>query len=45
MPIAIIIKIYTGRMSKKPIIEDLVSVVDRPSKKAVAKPSPSIVVS
>ena len=32
-------------MSKKPIIEDLVSVVDRPNKKAVAKPSPSIVVS
>ena len=31
-------------MSKKPIIEDLVSVVDKPNKKAVAKPSPIIVV-
>ena len=31
-------------MSQKPIIEDLVSVVDKPNKKAVAKPSPNIVV-
>ena len=31
-------------MSKKPIIDDLVNVVDSPNKKAVAKASPSIVV-
>ena len=31
-------------MSKKPIIEDLVSVVAKPTKKAVAKESPIIVV-
>ena len=44
MPIAITINMYTGSISKKPIIDDLVSVVARPNKNAVAKPRPSNVV-
>ena len=44
MKIAITINIKTGKISKKPIIEDLVSVVAKPAKKAVAKETPIIVV-
>ena len=44
MNIAITISIKTGKISKKPIMEDLVSVVAKPTKKAVAKKSPIIVV-
>ena len=44
MNMAITISIKTGKISKKPIIEDLVSVVAKPTKKAVAKESPIIVV-
>ena len=39
MNIAITINIKTGKISKKPIMEDLVSVVAKPTKKAVAKES------
>ena len=44
MPIATIINIYTGNISKNPIIDDLVSVVAKPTKKAVARKSPIIIV-
>ena len=44
MSIAITISIKTGKISKKPIMEDLVSVVAKPTKKAVAKKRPIIVV-
>ena len=44
MKIAITISIKTGKISKKPIMEDLVSVVAKPTKKAVAKERPIIVV-
>ena len=40
---AIAISMKTGNISKKPIMEDLVSVVARPTKKAVAKERPIIV--
>ena len=42
--IAIPIKINTGNTSQKPIIEDLVNVVARPIKNAVASNDPSNVV-
>ena len=38
------IKIYTGKTSKKPIIDDLVKVVARPIKKAEASKDPKNVV-
>ena len=38
------IKIYTGKTSKKPIIIDLVKVVAKPIKKAIAKLHPNNVV-
>ena len=44
MKIAIAINILTGNTSKKPIIVDLVSVVAKPTKKAIAIPHPTIVV-
>ena len=44
MKIAIAIKIYTGNTSKKPIIEDLVNVVARPTKKDAASNDPKKVV-
>ena len=44
MKIAIAIKIYTGNTSKKPIIDDLVSVNARPTKKAMASKDPRNVV-
>ena len=44
MPIAMIINMYTGSISKKPIIDDLVSVVANPIKKDAAKAKPIIVV-
>ena len=44
MKIAIPIKMYTGSTSKKPIIEDLVKVVARPTKKAIASKEPKKVV-
>ena len=44
MPIAIAIKIKTGKTSKKPIIEDLCNVVAKPTRKAMARLTPKIVV-
>ncbi len=44
MKIAIPIRMYTGNTSKKPIIEDLVKVVARPTKKAIARNEPKNVV-
>ncbi len=44
MKIAIAINIYTGKTSKKPIIVDLVNVVAKPTKKAVASKVPRNVV-
>ena len=38
------IKIYTGKTSKKPIMDDLVNVVARPTKKAMASKEPKNVV-
>ena len=38
------IKTYTGNTSKKPIIGDLVKVVARPTKKAMANKEPKKVV-
>ena len=40
MPIAIAIKIKTGKTSKKPIMEDLCNVVAKPTRKAIARPTP-----
>ena len=40
MEIAIIINIYTGRTSKKPINIDLVKVVAKPTRKKIAKERP-----
>ena len=44
MKIAIPIRMYTGNTSKKLIIEDLVKVVARPTKKAIASKEPKNVV-
>ena len=44
MKIAIPISIYTGNTSKKPIIVDLVNVVAKPIKKAMASKEPKNVV-
>ena len=44
MPIAIAIKIKTGKTSKKPIMEDLCNVVAKPTRKAIARPTPKVVV-
>ena len=44
MKIAIPISIYTGNISKKPIIVDLVNVVAKPIKKAMASKEPKSVV-
>jgi|TARA_A200000113_G_scaffold96581_1_gene86388 hypothetical protein len=44
MEIAIIINIYTGRTSKKPINIDLVKVVAKPTRKKIAKERPITVV-
>ena len=44
MKIAIAIKMYTGNTSKKPIIEDRVSVVAKPIKNDAASIEPSNVV-
>ena len=44
MKIAIAIKINTGNTSKKPIIEDLVKVVARPTRKDMASIEPNNVV-
>ena len=44
MKIAIPISIYTGNTSKKPIIDDLVNVVAKPIKKALASKEPKNVV-
>ena len=44
MPIAIAIKIKTGKTSKKPIMDDRVSVVANPIKKEPASKDPSNVV-
>ena len=41
---AIPIKMYTGKTSKKPIIIDLVKVVANPIKKKIAKDNPIMVV-
>lgn len=41
---AIAIKIKTGRTSKKPIMEDLCNVVAKPTRKAIAKLTPKVVV-
>ena len=40
MKIAIAINIYTGKTSKKPIIVDLVKVVAKPTRNAVASKVP-----
>ena len=44
MKIAIAIKIYTGNTSQKPIIEDRVKVVARPTRNSVARSEPKNVV-
>ena len=44
MKIAIPIRMYTGNTSKKPIIDDLVNVVARPTKKEIASKEPKNVV-
>ena len=44
MPIAIAIKIKTGKTSKKPIMGDLCNVVAKPTRKAMARLTPKIVV-
>ena len=44
MKIAMPIRIYTGNTSKKPIMEDLVKVVARPTRKAIASNEPKSVV-
>ena len=44
MKIAIAIKIYTGSTSQKPIIEDRVKVVARPTRNSVARSEPKSVV-
>ena len=44
MKIAIAIKIYTGSTSQKPIIEDRVKVVARPTRNSVARSEPKKVV-
>ena len=44
MIMAIPIKIYTGKTSRKDIIIDLVSVVANPTKKNIAKDKPTSVV-
>ena len=44
MKIAIAINIYTGKTSKKPIIVDLVKVVAKPTRNAVASNVPKNIV-
>ena len=44
MKIATAIRMYTGNTSKKPIMDDLVNVVARPTKKAMASKEPKNVV-
>ena len=44
MKIAIPINIYTGSTSKKPIMDDLVNVVARPTKNTMASNEPKNVV-
>ena len=44
MKIATAIKIYTGKISQNPIIEDLVKVVARPIRNKAARPDPIKVV-
>ena len=44
MLIAMAIKINTGKTSKKPIMEDLCNVVAKPTRKAIARPTPKVVV-